>query len=120
MTTAPDPAKTATPEAAPVLVPVPPEKILTTEKMLGSWKATSTGAEFQLELTANNQFSWSYLRGGEKQTVKGVFAVDQNNLALEPDTGGTMLAEIDVANPSQFHFKMIGGAADDPGLDFTK
>jgi hypothetical protein len=31
-----------------------------------------------------------------------------------------MLAEIDFANPSQFHFKMIGGAADDPGLDFTK
>ena len=124
MTTAPDPAKTPTPEAtqqataAPM--PVPPEKILTAEKMLGSWKATSTGAEFQLELTANNQFSWSYLRGGEKQTVKGVFAVDQNNLALEPDTGGTMLAEIDFANPSQFHFKMIGGEADDPGLDFTK
>lgn len=120
MTTAPDPARTATPEADPALVPVPPEKILTAEKMLGSWKATSTGAEFQLELNANNQFSWSYLRGGEKQTVKGVFAVDQNNLALEPDTGGTMLAEIDFANPSQFHFKMIGGGADDPGLDFTK
>ena len=120
MTTAPDPAKTETPQAAPVLVPVPPEKMLTAEKMLGSWKATSTGAEFQLELTANNQFSWSYLRGTEKQTVKGVFAVDQNNLALEPDTGGTMLAEVDFANPSQFHFKMIGGAADDPGLDFTK
>ena len=53
--------------------------------------------------------------------MKGVFAVDQNNLALETeDGGGTMLAEIDFANPSQFKFKMIGDDAKDSGLNFKK
>ncbi len=36
------------------------------------------------------------------------------------DYGGTMLAEIDLSNPSQFLFKMIGGEENDPGLKFIK
>jgi len=34
--------------------------------------------------------------------------------------GGTMLAEIDLTNPSQLLFKMIGGEEQDPGLQFKK
>ena len=100
---------------------VPPEKVLKSEQFVGTWKATSQGATFQLDLTKEGGFVWTYSRGKEKQSVKGAFAVDQNNLALETeDGGGTMLAEIDFANPSQFLFKMIGGDAKDPGLEFKK
>lgn len=118
MTTPPEAsAKTATP---PEPVDVPAEKVLSTEKLVGSWKALSQGAEFQLDIAEDGGFVWTYSRGKDKQTMKGVFAVDQNNLALEPETGGTMLAEIDFAKPSQFLFKMIGGDAKDPGLEFKK
>jgi tetratricopeptide (TPR) repeat protein len=100
---------------------VPPEKQLSTAKLVGSWKATNQGATFQLDLSKDGGFTWTYSRGNEKQSVKGVFAVDQNNLALETnDGGGTMLAEIDFANPLQFKFKMIGDGEKDPGLDFKK
>ncbi|MBC8113843.1 MAG: tetratricopeptide repeat protein, partial [Candidatus Saccharimonas sp.] len=100
---------------------VPPEKVLKSEQFVGTWKATSQGATFQLDLTKEGGFVWTYSRGKEKQSVKGAFAVDQNNLALETeDGGGTMLAEIDFANPSQFLFKMIGDDAKDPGLEFKK
>lgn len=99
---------------------VAPEKVLTPEKLVGQWKASSQGAQFQLDLAKDGTFVWTYSRGKDKQSVKGVFAVDQNHLALEPDAGGTMLAEIDLSSPSQFLFKMIGGDSGDAGLQFKK
>ena len=110
-------AKPATP---PAPADVPAEKVLSADKLVGTWKASSQGAQFQLDLAKDGGFVWTYSRGKDKQSVKGAFAVDQNNLALEPDAGGTMLAEIDLTSPSQFHFKMIGGDAKDPGLQFKK
>jgi Flp pilus assembly protein TadD len=118
MTTPPDESK-PTPEP-PETSDVPAEKILTADKLVGSWKASSQGAQFQLDIAKDGGFVWTYTRGKDKQSVKGVFAVDQNNLALEPDTGGTMLAEVDLTNPSQMLFKMISGDAKDPGLQFNK
>ena len=119
MTAPTDASKQAqTPPAPPT---VPPEKMLKLEQFVGTWKATSQGATFQLELTKEGGFVWSYSRGKEKQSVKGAFAVDQNNLALETeDGGGTMLAEVDFTDPSQFKFKMIGNGEKDPGLQFKK
>ncbi len=117
MTTPPGEAKTAdTPPPAQKVVPE--EKVLTIDKMVGNWKASTKDAQFELNLDKEGKFVWSFARGKDKQTVKGVFAVDQNNLAMEPDAGGTMLAEIDFTDPSQFHFQMVGGGAKDPGLDF--
>lgn len=119
MTAPVDASKTSdTPPAPPI---VPPEKVLKSEQLVGTWKATSQGAAFQLDLAKDGSFVWTYSRGKEKQSVKGAFAVDQNNLALETnDGGGTMLAEIDFANPSQFKFKMIGDGEKEPGLEFKK
>ncbi len=39
---------------------------------------------------------------------------------MEPDSGGVLLAELTVKEPDAMHFKMIGGAADDPGLGFRR
>ncbi len=114
------PAKSETTETPPEPAEVPAERVLKSEQLVGTWKASSQGAEFQLDIAKDGSFVWTYSRGKDKQTMKGVFAVDQNNLALEPESGGTMLAEIDFANPSQFHFKMIGDDAKDPGLEFKK
>lgn len=120
MTTPPDESKKPEVAVSPAPAVVAPEKVLTTEKLVGQWKASSQGAQFQLDLAQDGSFVWTYSRGQDKQSVKGVFAVDQNNLALEPDAGGTMLAEIDLTNPSQLLFKMIGGDGKDPGLQFKK
>jgi tetratricopeptide (TPR) repeat protein len=99
---------------------LPPEKVLSAEKLVGNWKASRGGAQFQLDIAKDGSFVWTYARGNEKQSVKGVFAVDQNTLALEPDAGDTMLAAIEFANLSQFQFKMIGDDEKDPGLEFKK
>ena len=118
-------AMTATPETPtgtpPAPAAVPPEKVLKSEQLVGTWKATSRGATFVLELGKDGSFTWTYSQGKNKQSVKGVFAVDQNNLALETNDGaGTMLATVDFTNPAQFKFKMIGDDPKEPGLEFKK
>ncbi len=120
MTTPVDGSKKPETAMPPELPAVPSEKVLSAEKLVGTWKASSQVAEFQLDLVKDGSFVWTYSHGKDKQSVKGVFAVDQNNLALEPNAGGTMLAEVDLKNSSQFLFKMIGGDEKDPGLQFKK
>jgi hypothetical protein len=71
-------------------------------------------------LRKDGSFTWGFTRGTHKQEVKGVYTVEGNVLAMEPDSGGVMLAEIAIKEPDTLHFKMIGGASDDPGLEFRR
>ncbi len=52
--------------------------------------------------------------------MKGVFAIEGDQLAMEPDTGGVMLAKVTAVTDGAFHFTMLGAFKDDPGLDFKK
>ena len=109
------------PQMASPPTPMPPEKAITQEQLIGIWKATKQGAIFQLELSKDGAFVWSYVRGKQKQSIKGAFAVDLNNLALETvDGGATMLAEIDFQDPANFKFKMIGTGDKEPELAFKR
>lgn len=108
------------PPAPPAAGDAPAKDSLTVEKLTGKWKASSADAQFELQLNADGAFVWTYTRGSKSESVRGAFAVDQNNLAMEPDAGGTMLSEITMTDPSTFQFKMIGGDEGDQGLKFTK
>jgi tetratricopeptide (TPR) repeat protein len=119
ITTPADQANQAGPRPAPPDVPA--DKVLKSAQLVGNWKATNRGATFQLDLTKEGGFTWTYSRGNKKQSMKGVFAVDQNNLALETDDGGeTMLAEVEFVSPTQFKFKMVGDDDKKSVLDFKK
>jgi hypothetical protein len=73
-----------------------------------------------MTLRKDGTFSWAFQKGARKQEAKGVYTVEGNVLAMEPDTGGVMLAEVSIKGPDGLHFKMIGGPKDDPGLDFRR
>jgi tetratricopeptide (TPR) repeat protein len=89
--------------------------------VVGTWTATGRGSsQYSMELDKEGSFTWSYSRGTRKQAVKGVYTVEGNVLAMEPDAGGTMLAELTVKAPGSLHFQMVGSSKDDPGLDFKK
>lgn len=108
----------------PVTVPPEPEvpaaDLLDAQALAGTWKAAGPqGTRFQLELTDDGQFTWSYTSGGKTDSVKGVFAIDNNVLALEPDSGGTMVADLS-KNDKGFHFAMVGAPEGDKGLDFQR
>ena len=61
-----------------------------------------------------------FTKDGKPQTLKGAYAVNKDSLALEPDAGGTMLAQVSFVNPDEFLFTMVGSDPKQPGLDFKK
>ena len=109
------------PQPPPPAAEVPAAQLLATSDVVGKWKATGgNGTTFGLELTDQGAFTWTFTQGKNSQTVKGAYALDQNKLAMEPDTGGTMLADLSKKKGTGFHFAMEGAPDNDPGLDFAK
>lgn len=108
------------PSPPPSPTALTPDQFLSMEKLIGIWKASGSDTQFELRLTADGTFTWNYTRGKALQSIKGVFAVDQNNLVMEPDGGGTMMATIVFPDDTQFQFKMVGGEPKDPGLVFHR
>jgi tetratricopeptide (TPR) repeat protein len=107
-------AQPAPPEA------IPDDKLIKAEQLVGVWTAGgSGGSNFQMTLEKDSAFSWKFTSGKKSDEIKGVFAVEQNNLALEVDDGSVMLAEIALTG-NQLKFKVIDSEASDPGLTFMK
>jgi len=90
-------------------------------EVVGGWTAAGAGsASYSMVLGKDGTFKWAFRRGARKQEAKGVYTLEGNVLAMEPDTGGVLLAELTVKGPDRLNFKMVGGAKDDPGLDFRR
>ena len=107
------------PEAAETTAPDAPA--VPAADLVGNWTAKGErNTKFAMELTKDGTFSWTYTEKGKPQTVKGVYAVDGNVLAMEPESGGVMLAEVTEPKAGGFDFKMLGAPPGDPGLKFAK
>ncbi len=112
-----------TAEKANEPTPMPPledDKLIKAEQLVGVWAAGgSGGSKFEMTLNKDSSFSWKFTSGKKSDEIKGVFAIEQNNLALEVDDGSVLLTEIALTG-SQLRFKVIGGESRDPGMTFLK
>jgi tetratricopeptide (TPR) repeat protein len=100
--------------------PATPAKSVAADQLVGSWAARGTGdSQFAMTLDKDGKFTWQYTRGKTSQSVSGVYAVDEATLALEPDSGGKMLADVALEG-GKLKFRMAGGDASDPALEFAK
>lgn len=129
MTTPPKAASTdasATPAAPAAAAAADPgdtsstKKAIAKEVLYGHWKASQQNATFDLTIKEDGSFIWLFERDDHRQSVRGVFAVDQNQLALQPDSGGAMLADITMFGTDEMQFKMISGDSTDAGMRFKK
>lgn len=101
--------------------PAGPAPAIGAAAIVGNWSAVSQDkSKFVLELSDKGSFSWTFTQKGKPQSVKGVYALDGNVLAMEPESGGTMLAEVTEPKGGGFSFKILGAPPDDPGLKFAK
>ncbi|MGD9858042.1 MAG: tetratricopeptide repeat protein [Planctomycetaceae bacterium] len=112
------------PDAVPQSTsPAPPESsgpAPTGAELVGNWTAKSKDAKFEMKLTDDGKFTWAYDQNGKRQEVKGVYAIDGKTLAMEPDSGGTMLADLSLEGKDSLQFQMVGGPPGDPGLKFSR
>jgi uncharacterized protein (TIGR03066 family) len=90
-------------------------------KLVGTWTAgNEQQGRFQMELTATGEFTWTYSSGGTKQELKGVYAVKDDGLVLEPDEGGTLVARVALQDDQTLSFRVVGSQEGDPGLNFKR
>jgi len=116
MTGGPDALGVSTPTE-----PAGPAPSIDPTTLVGKWSAVSQDKfKFVLELSDKGTFSWTFTQKGKPQSVKGVYALDGNVLAMEPESGGTMLAEVAEPQGGSFSFKILGAPPDDPGLKFSQ
>lgn len=116
---------TAGPEAIGVASTTPeatkPAPGVDVASIVGKWGAAGEGStKFDLVLAKEGTFSWTFTQSGKPQAVQGVYALDGNVLAMEPETGGTMLAEITPPKDGEFDFHLLGAPPGDPGLKFME
>lgn len=92
------------------------------ETLVGNWKAgRPDGSKFNLILTKDSQFTWSYAQKSQPaQDFGGTYTVEGNVLALERKDGGSLIAEVTPGGDAKFNFKLVGAPADDTGLDFSR
>ena len=89
--------------------------------LVGTWSASgSNGDSFTLVMDKEGKFSWTYTGAGDTTSVEGVYAIDGITLAMEPDAGGVMVAEISPPEGGAFHFQVVGGPPGDGGLVFKQ
>jgi tetratricopeptide (TPR) repeat protein len=118
MTAGPEAIGAATVSASTAAPSVP---AMAASDLTGVWNATGPSkTKFALELTTDGKFAWTYTQASKSEIVKGVYALDGNVLAMEPDTGGVMLAELTKPQGGSFDFQMLGAPPGDPGLKFVK
>jgi hypothetical protein len=87
----------------------------------GTWEAVGKdSSKYSMTLTKDGTFVWSFTKGTRKEEVKGVYSVEGNILAMEPESGGVLLAELTLKSPGNLLFKMVGSGESDPGLDFQR
>jgi hypothetical protein len=99
--------------AAPKAVPA--------DIVVGAWTAAGpSSSNYAMTLNKDGTFTWAFNRGARKQQAKGVYTVEGNVLAMEPDSGGILVAELTPKEPDGLHFKMVGGPKDDTGLNFRR
>ena len=106
----------------------PPEQTRPTVKpidpasLVGTWKAArADGSKFNLTLTDDTKFTWSFApKGQAAQVFGGEYTVEGNVLALERQDGGSLIAEVTSGGNAKFNFKLVGAPGDDPGLDFSR
>jgi uncharacterized protein (TIGR03066 family) len=111
------PREAATTEPSDSQAPKP----VRADEVVGKWTAAGPkAAKFSMDLGKDGTFTWSFTEGKRKEEVKGVYTTEGNVLAMEPDTGGVVLAELTTKAPDSMHFKMVGGATDDRGLEFRR
>lgn len=120
MVAAPQPSETA--QQPPQEPTRPAAQPVDPATLVGTWKAARPdGSKFDLTLTNDAKFTWSFAQKGQAaQAFGGNYSVEGNVLALERKDGGSLIAEVTPGGEAKFNFKLLGAPAEDPGLDFSR
>lgn len=92
-----------------------------TEKLVGIWVSDrGQDGKITFTLTADGNYTWSYLIGGKATDMKGTYGLDDQGLLVLSTDDSQMVSEVSLKDDRQMKFTLVGAPDGDPGLDFTK
>jgi tetratricopeptide (TPR) repeat protein len=108
----PNPAETSPPPKGP---PVD------LASLTGTWTARRDdgSSSIQLTLTPDAHFTWRYSQGEHSREFTGTATASNNLLILQQSNGESMVGRVVPSEGRGFHFYLVGGPPEDPGLTFT-
>jgi tetratricopeptide (TPR) repeat protein len=86
----------------------------------GAWAAKQGDNTLKLTLGDDGAFTWIAPVGKEEKKFTGTYTLAGSVLVLEAESGETMVAKVTSLGKDKFHFRFVGGAGDDPGIDFDR
>ena len=89
------------------------------ESLIGKWTAKVKDSTFNLELSKDGRFSWTFTSKEGRQRISGVYAIQDSTLAMEPDGGGVMLAELHLEG-THLDFQQVGADYEAAPLNFER
>jgi tetratricopeptide (TPR) repeat protein len=107
------------PLQVPAIPDLPAPVPVKAEDLYGTWTATNAkGRTFTLKLTQDGTFEW--ISKDDQKTIdqKGVFGVEGETLAMEPDGGGVLVGKVSKPENGTFKLELAGGLPDDAALEF--
>lgn len=87
--------------------------------LVGKWTAKVKDSTFNLELSKDGRFSWTFTSKEGSQRISGVYALKDSTLAMEPDGGGVMLAELHLEG-THLEFQQVGASSEAAPLSFER
>lgn len=88
--------------------------------LTGTWTARrEDGSSIQLTLTPDAHFTWRYGQGDRSREFSGTATASNNLLILQQSNGESMVGRVVPGEGRGFHFYLVGGPPEDPGLTFT-
>ena len=88
----------------------------------GEWKSDrDDGGAIVLTIKKDGGFAWEVNdKSGKKDSFEGIFTLEGPLLVLERSSGGALMGRIKALSERAFQFKVVGGSAEDSGLEFRK
>ena len=109
------PVEEETPADAPLVEPVP------LEKLTGTWTSKrDDGSTVTLTFKDDGKFTWSYAGAGKPSEFGGDYSINDNGLLVLDSDQSQMVASVALPKDEELNFVLAGGPPDDPGLAFKK
>jgi tetratricopeptide (TPR) repeat protein len=110
------PADRTTPPGPPT-----PGRPVDRQSIVGHWRASrSDGSTFDLNLTDDGKFQWTFKQQEREQQLAGNFTLADNYLILSAGDQNALVGHVSMDQQNHLNFRLAGGNPSEPGLSFTR
>ncbi|MGC6466198.1 MAG: tetratricopeptide repeat protein [Akkermansiaceae bacterium] len=91
------------------------------DKLVGSWTSENETGKVTFEMKESGDFTWKFApKSGDSSEFSGTYGLDEQGLLVMTSDDTQMVSVVEMKEPDQLHFALVGAPDGGPGLDFSK